>query len=88
MLAALLAGCMSSPTRQASQPSPTPTPPPGVSSETGVAIEGDALVHDIRYASGAGAVVGYLVLGDVVAVTGDGCEVLTQTPRELFSVAA
>ena len=33
-------------------------------------------------------VVGYLVLGDVVAVTADGCDVLTETPRELFSVAA
>jgi len=27
------------------------------------------------------------VLGDGVAVTGDGCEVLTGTPRELFSIA-
>ena len=33
-------------------------------------------------------VVGYLVLGDAVVVTKDGCEVLTQTPRELFSVPA
>ena len=33
-------------------------------------------------------VVGYMVLGDGVAVTKDGCEVLTGTPRELFSVAA
>jgi Xaa-Pro aminopeptidase len=32
--------------------------------------------------------VGYLVLGDMVVVTKDGCEVLTATPRELFSVAA
>ncbi|MGE0626891.1 MAG: M24 family metallopeptidase [Hyphomicrobiaceae bacterium] len=32
--------------------------------------------------------VGYLVLGDVVAVTETGCEVLTKTPRELFEVAA
>ena len=32
-------------------------------------------------------VVGYMVLGDGVAVTDDGCEVLTGTPRELFSVA-
>jgi Xaa-Pro dipeptidase len=32
--------------------------------------------------------VGYLVLGDSVIVTGDGCEVLTATPRDLFSVAA
>jgi len=32
--------------------------------------------------------VGYLVLGDAVVVTQDGCEVLTRTPRELFSVAA
>jgi Xaa-Pro aminopeptidase len=32
--------------------------------------------------------VGYMVLGDAVAVTKDGCEVLTATPRELFSVSA
>ncbi|MBX9843871.1 MAG: Xaa-Pro peptidase family protein [Xanthobacteraceae bacterium] len=32
-------------------------------------------------------VVGYMVLGDGVAVTDDGCEVLTGTPRELFSIA-
>ena len=32
--------------------------------------------------------VGYLVLGDAVVVTRDGCEVLTRTPRELFSVPA
>ncbi len=32
--------------------------------------------------------VGYMVLGDSVVVTKDGCEVLTGTPRELFSVAA
>jgi Xaa-Pro dipeptidase len=32
--------------------------------------------------------VGYLVLGDAVLVTAGGCEVLTQTPRELFSVPA
>jgi Xaa-Pro aminopeptidase len=31
--------------------------------------------------------VGYLVLGDAVVVTQDGCEVLTGTPRELFSVS-
>ena len=30
--------------------------------------------------------VGYVVLGDAVIVTRDGCEVLTKTPRELFSV--
>jgi Xaa-Pro aminopeptidase len=30
--------------------------------------------------------VGYLVLGDAIVVTQDGCEVLTGTPRELFSV--
>jgi Xaa-Pro aminopeptidase len=30
--------------------------------------------------------VGYLVLGDAVVVTREGCEVLTKTPRELFSV--
>jgi Xaa-Pro aminopeptidase len=33
-------------------------------------------------------VVGYMVLGDGVAVTKSGCEVLTGTPRELFSVPA
>jgi Xaa-Pro dipeptidase len=33
-------------------------------------------------------VVGYLVLGDVVVATKDRCEVLTATPRELFSVPA
>ena len=32
--------------------------------------------------------VGYLVLGDAVVVTKDGCEVLTGTPRQLFSVPA
>jgi Xaa-Pro aminopeptidase len=32
-------------------------------------------------------VVGYMVLGDAVAVTKTGCEVLTGTARELFSVA-
>lgn len=31
-------------------------------------------------------VVGYMVLGDAVVVTKDGCEVLTGTPRDLFSV--
>jgi Xaa-Pro aminopeptidase len=33
-------------------------------------------------------VVGYMVLGDAVVVTQDGCDVLTATPRELFSVNA
>jgi Xaa-Pro aminopeptidase len=33
-------------------------------------------------------VVGYMVLGDVVVATAAGCEVLTATPRELFSVPA
>jgi Xaa-Pro aminopeptidase len=33
-------------------------------------------------------VVGYMVLGDAVAVTEGGCEVFTATPRELFSVPA
>jgi len=32
-------------------------------------------------------IVGYLVLGDVVVATEQGCEVLTATPRELFSVS-
>jgi Xaa-Pro aminopeptidase len=32
--------------------------------------------------------VGYMVLGDGIVVTQDGCEVLTATPRELFSVPA
>jgi Xaa-Pro aminopeptidase len=33
-------------------------------------------------------VVGYMVLGDAVVVTQTGCDVLTKTPRELFSVPA
>jgi Xaa-Pro dipeptidase len=33
-------------------------------------------------------VVGYMVLGDVVVAAAQGCEVLTATPRELFSVPA
>ena len=33
-------------------------------------------------------VVGYMVLGDAVVVTRDGCDVLTATARELFSVPA
>jgi len=33
-------------------------------------------------------VVGYMVLGDALIVTNDGCEVLTRMPRELFSVPA
>ncbi len=32
--------------------------------------------------------VGYIVLGDAVRVTQTGCEVLTQTPRELFATPA
>jgi Xaa-Pro dipeptidase len=47
--------------------------------EAGMAL----IVHPNTYHP----VVGYMVLGDGVAVTGDGCEVLTGTPRELFSVA-
>jgi Xaa-Pro aminopeptidase len=33
-------------------------------------------------------VVGYMVLGDAVIVTPNGCDVLTATPRDLFSVPA
>lgn len=33
-------------------------------------------------------VVGYMVLGDAIVVTQNGCEVLTATPRELFGVPA
>jgi Xaa-Pro dipeptidase len=33
-------------------------------------------------------VVGYMVLGDVVVATAQGCEILTATPRELFSAPA
>ena len=42
------------------------------------------IVHPNTYHPG----VGYLVLGDGVLVTRPGCEVLTGTPRELFSVLA
>jgi Xaa-Pro aminopeptidase len=48
--------------------------------EAGMAL----IVHPNTYHP----VVGYMVLGDGVAVTRDGCEVLTRTPRELFSVPA
>ena len=47
--------------------------------EAGMAL----IVHPNTYHP----VVGYMVLGDGVAVTDTGCEVLTGTPRELFSVA-
>jgi len=47
--------------------------------ETGMAL----IVHPNTYHPA----VGYMVLGDGVAVEDDGCEVLTRTPRELFSVA-
>jgi Xaa-Pro aminopeptidase len=47
--------------------------------ETGMAL----IVHPNTYHPA----VGYMVLGDGVAVTKEGCEVLIQTPRELFSVA-
>jgi Xaa-Pro aminopeptidase len=47
--------------------------------ETGMAL----IVHPNTYHP----VVGYMVLGDGVAVEDDGCEVLTKMPRELFSVA-
>jgi Xaa-Pro dipeptidase len=47
--------------------------------EAGMAL----IVHPNTYHP----VVGYMVLGDGVAVTSDGCEVLTGTPRELFSIA-
>jgi len=48
--------------------------------EAGMAL----IVHPNTYHP----VVGYMVLGDGVAVTEDGCEVLTGTARELFSVPA
>jgi Xaa-Pro aminopeptidase len=48
--------------------------------EAGMAL----IVHPNTYHP----VVGYMVLGDGVAVTKDGCEVLIRTPRELFSVAS
>jgi Xaa-Pro dipeptidase len=47
--------------------------------EAGMAL----IVHPNTYHP----VVGYMVLGDGVAVIKDGCEVLTGTARELFSVA-
>ena len=47
--------------------------------EAGMAL----IVHPNTYHP----VFGYMVLGDGVAVTHDGCEVLTGTPRELFSIA-
>jgi Xaa-Pro dipeptidase len=47
--------------------------------EAGMAL----IVHPNTYHP----LVGYMVLGDGVAVTATGCEVLTGTPRELFSIA-
>ena len=47
--------------------------------EAGMAL----IVHPNTYHP----MVGYMVLGDGVAVTDTGCEVLTGTPRELFSIA-
>jgi Xaa-Pro dipeptidase len=47
--------------------------------EAGMAL----IVHPNTYHP----VVGYMVLGDGVAVTDTGCEVLTGTPRERFSIA-
>jgi Xaa-Pro dipeptidase len=46
--------------------------------EAGMAL----IVHPNTYHP----VVGYMVLGDGVSVTKNGCEVLTGTPRELFSI--
>jgi len=42
------------------------------------------IVHPNTYHPG----VGYMVLGDALVVTSDGCDVLTQTARELFRVPA
>jgi Xaa-Pro dipeptidase len=47
--------------------------------EAGMAL----IVHPNTYHP----IVGYMVLGDGIAVTATGCEVLTGTPRELFSIA-
>jgi Xaa-Pro aminopeptidase len=41
------------------------------------------IVHPNTYHPAAG----YIVLGDTVRVTADGCKVLTRTPRELFEVS-
>jgi dienelactone hydrolase len=57
----LLAGCMSQPSAQ-STPHASASLPPGVTSEAGVAVQGGAIVHDIRYMSGDRAVLAFLVL--------------------------
>ena len=54
-------------------------------------LEGVPLVLDVNmtlvvHPNTYHPVAGYIVLGDTVRVTATGCEVLTTTPRELFSV--
>jgi Xaa-Pro aminopeptidase len=55
---------------------------PALLEDVGLVIEPDMtfIVHPNTYHP----VVGYIVLGDTVRVTENGCEVLSKTPRELF----
>lgn len=57
----LLAGCTPQPTAQPT-PQTSASLPPGVTSEAGVAVQGDSVVHDIRYMSGDRVVLAFLVL--------------------------
>jgi len=58
---------------------------PHVLEDVDLALEPDMtlIVHPNTYHPAAG----YIVLGDTVRVTADGCKVLTRTPRELFEVS-
>jgi len=59
---------------------------PAVLEDVTLALEADMtlIVHPNTYHPE----VGYMVLGDTVRVTANGCEVLCRTPRELICVAA
>ena len=65
----------------------------------GLFVDSPAVLEDVTLAHRTGMTlivhpntyhpeVGYMVLGDTVRVTADGCEVLCRTPRELICVAA
>jgi Xaa-Pro aminopeptidase len=59
---------------------------PAVLEDVGLVLEPEMtlVVHPNTYHPEAG----YFVHGDTVRVTADGCEVLSRTPRRLFSVPA
>jgi Xaa-Pro aminopeptidase len=63
----------------------------------GLFVDGPHVLEDVKQVLAPGMTlivhpntyhpeVGYIVLGDTVRVTEDGCRVLTKTPRELISM--